>query len=107
MTAPDSGSEQTAPTVPSAWVDTYPQRFLPVRNGEIAGAAVEVFQLRPGDQQRLLDWAGRPGSTTPDGAVVVAGQRVALGDYLLRDGDELRVEPAAGFVHRYVVATRD
>lgn len=101
---PEGGSEETTPTVPSGWVDTYPHRFLPVRNGEIAGPAVEAFQLRPGDQQRLLDWVDRPGAVQADGAVIVVGKRVALGDYLVRDGDELRVEPAAGFAQRYTPA---
>lgn len=90
---------------PTAWVETWPTRMTPVRNGEIAGAPVEVYQYRPGGHDALLAWAGQPGDMNPDGALVIGGRLLLpLGDYLISDAGQLRVEAAAGFHARYARA---
>lgn len=93
------------------FVEHYPHPFHPIVDGQPdTSGTVEVFQLRPGDQQRLIAWSRVQGYHGADGGVLlldagrVVGQ-VALGDFTVRDGDQLTVVPAeVGFFQRYVPA---
>lgn len=94
----------------TAFVEQYPARlYLLVNGGPDLEAPVEVFQLRPGDEHRLIEWAGGgsvslinggPAVLLPDSAGVVG-----LGDFALRDSDgDLWAERADGFFQRYTLA---
>lgn len=61
---------------------------------------VEAFQLRPLTWEAAAAWSGA--SYTDGVPALLVGPVVAvLGDYILRDADGFRVEPAAGFATRY------
>lgn len=97
-------------------IDHYPAVMHPVGRGRepVDGDPVEVFQLRPGDVDRLTAWAGVSGYPGADGGVLlvdagrVVGQ-VRLGDFVVRDrAGVLRVESsAAALFTAYQPSTRD
>lgn len=70
------------------------------------GRTVQVFQLRPGDQARLLDWAGG-GLALADGGVALSADgvtvsgRLALGDFAVLDADSITCHPAGGFANLF------
>lgn len=95
-------------------VDHYPVAMRPVGPDRepVDGDPVEVFQLRPGDQQRLIGWSGLTGYPGADGGVMllrgdVVTARVGLGEFLIRDGRQLRVEVSAADVFTAYQPTRD
>lgn len=83
-------------------IEHYPARLTPVaEHGEPSGPDVEVFQLRPAEHAALIAWSGLPGVLLADaGVMLLDGDtvmfRLALGDFLIRDADGLRVETDAG-----------
>lgn len=87
----------------TAFVEHYPATLHPIDDsGEFVpdGVPVEVFQLRPGDADRLTEWAGVTGYAGADGGVLLLddGQAVGtvrLGEFVVRDSAGLRVETSA------------
>ncbi len=84
------------------FIEHYPATLHPIDdNGEPTdGESVEVFQLRPGDVERLTVWTGITGYAGADGGVLLldAGQvigTVRLGQFVVRDAAGLRVETSA------------
>ncbi len=84
------------------FVEHYPATLRPVndRGEPIDGEPIEVFQLRPGDVDRLTAWAGSTGYAGADGGVLLldGGQvigTVRLGEFVVRDPAGLRVETSA------------
>lgn len=98
----------------TGFVEHYPHPFHPLGpdGHPDTSRTVEVFQLRPGDQQRLADWSGLVGYPGADGGLLLldgdlAVGQLALGDFAVRSGPGLaglRVERADGFAQRYVPA---
>ncbi len=96
----------------TAYIERYPAAFYRVVDDEPdTSTTVEVFQLRPGDETRLVEWAGGgyialvnggPAVLLPDGAGVVG-----LGDFALRVDKDLWAERADGFAQRYTPAAQD
>ena len=86
------------------FVDTWPHPFHRVTDGQ----TVEVFQLRPDLIAQCQAWAGGQ-VLIEDGAptILLAGDAplrdslVGLGDFAVRDGSDVRAEPADGFYQRY------
>lgn len=83
----------------------HPIEYLPWLNTD---AEVEVFQLRPTQEYRLAEWIGGK-VAFEDGEIVVAGPGVTvrMGEYVIRNGDTIAVEPAEGFHTRYWPKGRD
>jgi hypothetical protein len=96
----------------SAYVEHYPTAFYRVVDGEPDhSVTVEVFQLRPGDETRLVEWAGGGYVALVNGgpAVLLPGNAgvVGLGDFALRAGEDLWAERADGFSQRYIPVAQD
>lgn len=96
------------------FIEHYPHPYHPIIDGNDGPEpdptrTVAVFQLRPGDQARLLDWAGG-GIALADGGVILTADgttitgRLALGDFAVRDEAGMSAHPADGFAQRYVPA---
>lgn len=91
------------------YLDTCPTPLRPLDNdGQPLGRTVEAFQLRPDLVDAFLAWTGGTRLMLNGGPVVLlpgdapADTRlVGLGDFAVRDGDQLRAEPALGFAQRY------
>lgn len=99
----------------TAFIENYPATLVPVdESGDPAdGEPIEVFQLRPGDVDRLTVWSGVTGYPGADGGVLlidggqVVGQ-VRLGEFVVRDlGGALRVETSAPALLAAYQPTRD
>ncbi len=89
------------------FIDTYPHTFHPVVDGTPDDTrTVEVFQLRPGDQARLIDWSGSGIALADGGVVLTSGAtilgRLALGEFAVRDGTAVSVATVDGFLQRYI-----
>lgn len=89
------------------FIEHYPATLHPVgEDGELdLTASVEVFQLRPGDVDRLTAWAGFTGYPGSDGGVLLLedGQvlgTVRLGEFVVREDGSLRVETSAAELFR-------
>lgn len=68
---------------------------------------VEAYQLRPDLLAACVAWAGgeivdEPGSDERIVRIPAGGPAAALGDFAVRDGDSVLVEPAAGFWQRFI-----
>lgn len=91
----------------TAFIESYPATLVPVddHGNPTEGELVEVFQLRPGDQNRLTLWSGVAGYPGADGGVLlldgdtVVG-RVQLGEFVVRDTSGLRVKSDAAALFR-------
>lgn len=79
-------------------IERYPAELTPLdEDGKPAGPDVTVFQLRPAEQEALIEWSGLAGVLLADAGVLLLDRgtvvvRLALGDFLIRNKDRLRVE---------------